>query len=138
MQRWVGSDTPVELVKRWSCDMSCDSQGLVPDVSRVLQRVSKNTNAEEEGKRAPSFSNVLPCLLYYIHILSQLLYVMNPMKFRACQVPISTWSIFACAKPCLISSLLHSGTPLVWTPWGPERSVLISGKHIWDIAKCPE
>lgn len=29
----------------------------------------------------------------------KLLYVMNPMKFRACQVPISTWSIFAGAKP---------------------------------------
>ena len=52
-------------------------------------------------------------------------------------------------------SLLHdhdattySGTPLLWTPWGPSkvscmercphfRGKFLLRKHIWDIAKCP-
>ena len=43
---------------------------------------------------------------------------------------------------------IYSGTPLLWTPWGPGevsciercphfRGRFILRKHIWDIAKCP-
>ena len=42
---------------------------------------------------------------------------------------------------------VYSGTPLLWTPWGPgevsciERCPQFRGnfirKHIWDIEKCP-
>ena len=50
--------------------------------------------------------------------------------------------------PCRIQVLWYSGTPLMWTPWGPgevsciERCPLFRGKftlrkHIWDVAKCP-
>ena len=42
----------------------------------------------------------------------------------------------------------YSGTPLLWTPWGPGevsciercphfRGRFILRKHVWDIAKCP-
>ena len=42
----------------------------------------------------------------------------------------------------------YSGTPLLWTPWGPSkvsciercahfRGKFLLRKHIWDIAKCP-
>ena len=43
---------------------------------------------------------------------------------------------------------IYSGTPLLWTPWGPGevsciercphfRGKFTLGKHIWDTAKCP-
>ena len=43
---------------------------------------------------------------------------------------------------------LYSGTPLLWTPWGPGKVSCLEGcphfkgkflqrKHSWDIAKCP-
>ena len=42
----------------------------------------------------------------------------------------------------------YSGTPLLWTPWGPSkvsciercphfRGKFLLRKHIWDIVKCP-
>ena len=44
---------------------------------------------------------------------------------------------------------MYSGTPLMWTPWGPGevsciercphfRGKFLLRKHIWDIAKCPQ
>ena len=64
------------------------------------------------------------------------------MLCTSLNIPQKTRAIF---KP---PNRQYSGTPLMWTLWGPDevsciegcphfRGTFTLGKHVWDTAKCP-
>ena len=84
------------------------------------------------------------------HIIGLLLDKLSPL---VCSKAASN----SCGDPQFLTLYLaiatryYSGTPLLWTPWGPSkvsskciercphfRGKFILREHIWDVAKCPQ